>query len=190
MMRQQQQRIVPLPLPRPPILPRHLDKVILNHRITTPAASNGVGTLGGVGIPNGTSSGGGSPGRGRTLHPSAGAWPTPMTGLSPGVDKGGESPTNGKRKRSTRRNSTTGDEEAGPVLTAEFSLSPIGGDDNSVLPLPSHSVVNHLATSAIRNGVLAVGSTTRYKAKVRFSFLTRRSLLLTQTIIVYFYDIL
>ena len=44
--------------------------------------------------------------------------------------------------------------------------SPIG-DDNSVLPMPSHSVVNHLATSAIRNGVLAVGTTTRYKAKVR-----------------------
>jgi 5'-AMP-activated protein kinase beta subunit, interaction domain len=43
--------------------------------------------------------------------------------------------------------------------------SPIG-DDNSVLPLPSHSVVNHLATSAIRNGVLAVATTTRYKAKV------------------------
>lgn len=44
--------------------------------------------------------------------------------------------------------------------------SPIG-DDNSVLPLPSHSVVNHLATSAIRNGILAVATTTRYKAKVR-----------------------
>ena len=48
--------------------------------------------------------------------------------------------------------------------------SPIG-DDNSVLPLPSHSVVNHLATSAIRNGVLAVATTTRYKAKVCTSLL-------------------
>jgi hypothetical protein len=43
--------------------------------------------------------------------------------------------------------------------------SPIG-DDNGVLPSPNHSVVNHLATSAIRNGVLAVATTTRYKAKV------------------------
>jgi hypothetical protein len=43
--------------------------------------------------------------------------------------------------------------------------SPIG-DDNSVMPLPSHSVVNHLATSAIRNRILAVDTTTRYKAKV------------------------
>ncbi|KAF5366297.1 hypothetical protein D9758_005678 [Tetrapyrgos nigripes] len=32
-------------------------------------------------------------------------------------------------------------------------------DDNSVLPVPSHVVLHHLCTSAIRNGVLAVGET-------------------------------
>ena len=39
-------------------------------------------------------------------------------------------------------------------------------DDASVLPVPSHVVLHHLSTSAIRNGVLAVGSTTRYRQKV------------------------
>ncbi len=41
-------------------------------------------------------------------------------------------------------------------------------DDASVLPVPSHVVLHHLSTSAIRNGVLAVGNTTRYKKKVGY----------------------
>lgn len=40
-------------------------------------------------------------------------------------------------------------------------------DDASVLPVPSHVVLHHLSTSAIRNGVLAVANTTRYRKKVR-----------------------
>ena len=39
-------------------------------------------------------------------------------------------------------------------------------DDNSVLPAPNHVVLNHLTASAIKGGVLAVGTTTRYKRKV------------------------
>jgi len=38
-------------------------------------------------------------------------------------------------------------------------------DDASVLPVPSHVVLHHLSTSAIRNGVLAVGNTMRYRQK-------------------------
>ncbi|WFD21265.1 hypothetical protein MCAP1_003526 [Malassezia caprae] len=38
-------------------------------------------------------------------------------------------------------------------------------DDNSVLPAPNHAVLNHLATGAIKNGVLAMGMVTRYKNK-------------------------
>jgi hypothetical protein len=44
-------------------------------------------------------------------------------------------------------------------------------DDASVLPVPSHVVLHHLSTSAIRNGVLAVGNTTRYRKKVRYLIL-------------------
>lgn len=38
-------------------------------------------------------------------------------------------------------------------------------DDTSVLPVPSHVVLNHLSTSSIRNGVLAVSGTVRYRNK-------------------------
>ena len=40
-------------------------------------------------------------------------------------------------------------------------------DDASVLPVPNHVVLHHLSTSAIKNGVLAVADTVRYKKKVR-----------------------
>ena len=39
-------------------------------------------------------------------------------------------------------------------------------DDASVLTMPNHTVLNHLATSSIRSGVLATSGTTRYKRKV------------------------
>lgn len=39
-------------------------------------------------------------------------------------------------------------------------------DDSSVLGLPNHTVLNHLMTSSVRNGVLATSTTTRYKKKV------------------------
>jgi len=38
-------------------------------------------------------------------------------------------------------------------------------DDASVLILPNHTVINHLATSSIKGGVLAISGTTRYKRK-------------------------
>ncbi|RMD44489.1 hypothetical protein DV735_g659, partial [Chaetothyriales sp. CBS 134920] len=38
-------------------------------------------------------------------------------------------------------------------------------DDNSVLGLPNHTVLNHLMTSSVKNGVLATSVTTRYKKK-------------------------
>jgi hypothetical protein len=40
-------------------------------------------------------------------------------------------------------------------------------DDASVLTMPNHTVLNHLATSSIKSGVLATSGTTRYKRKVR-----------------------
>lgn len=43
-------------------------------------------------------------------------------------------------------------------------------DDNSVLPIPNHVVLNHLGTSAIKNGVLAVATTMRYHQKVHRPF--------------------
>jgi hypothetical protein len=49
------------------------------------------------------------------------------------------------------------------VLNGQLPLK----DDSSVLPLPNHTVLNHLATSSLKNGVLATSVTTRYMKKVR-----------------------
>lgn len=61
-----------------------------------------------------------------------------------------------------------------PVLPLFLGKSILNGttpmkDDNSVLNYPNHTVLNHLATSSIKNGVLATSVTTRYKRKVRLS---------------------
>jgi hypothetical protein len=50
-----------------------------------------------------------------------------------------------------------------PILNAATLIK----DDNSVLVNPNHTVLNHLATSSIKDNVLAVSATTRYKDKVR-----------------------
>jgi hypothetical protein len=52
-----------------------------------------------------------------------------------------------------------------PLTLGLDSNDPVLADDASVLPVPSHVVLNHLSTSAIRNGVLAVGNTVRYRKK-------------------------
>lgn len=49
------------------------------------------------------------------------------------------------------------------VLNGQLPLK----DDSSVLGLPNHTVLNHLATSSLKNGVLATSVTTRYMKKVR-----------------------
>ena len=41
-------------------------------------------------------------------------------------------------------------------------------DDSSVLNMPNHTVLNHLATSSIKQDVLATSITTRYRRKVSF----------------------
>lgn len=58
-----------------------------------------------------------------------------------------------------------------PALPLFLSRSILNGtlpvkDDNSVLTLPNHTVLNHLMTSSVKNGVLATSVTTRYKKKV------------------------
>jgi hypothetical protein len=51
-----------------------------------------------------------------------------------------------------------------PILNAATPMK----DDNSVLTMPNHTVLNHLATSSIKNNVLAVSATTRYRRKVSY----------------------
>lgn len=54
-----------------------------------------------------------------------------------------------------------------PILNAATPMK----DDNSVLTMPNHTVLNHLATSSIKNNILAVSATTRYKRKASIYFL-------------------
>ncbi|KAF8173433.1 hypothetical protein BJ912DRAFT_991972 [Pholiota molesta] len=53
------------------------------------------------------------------------------------------------------------------AITLDDANMPPLTDDNSVLPVPSHVVLHHLCTSAIRNGVLAVANTTRGRRRPR-----------------------
>lgn len=50
--------------------------------------------------------------------------------------------------------------------------TPAGLDDNSILAVPNHVVLNHLTASAIKNGTLGVGTTTRYRKKVSQVFVS------------------
>ncbi|EQL34619.1 hypothetical protein BDFG_03571 [Blastomyces dermatitidis ATCC 26199] len=63
-----------------------------------------------------------------------------------------------------------GDSPVPPMLPILLSRSILNmttpmKDDSSVLNMPNHTTLNHLATSSIKNGVLATSVSTRYKAK-------------------------
>ena len=73
--------------------------------------------------------------------------------------------------RSTRANNAISDFAQPPGLPMMLAKSILNGttpmkDDSSVLPMPNHTVLNHLATSSIKNDVLATSITTRYIRKV------------------------
>jgi len=51
------------------------------------------------------------------------------------------------------------------ILNLSSRLPEGSSDDNSLLPRPDHSVLNHLAASPIRQGLLSVGVTSRFKRK-------------------------
>lgn len=64
-----------------------------------------------------------------------------------------------------------GDLPQPPSLPSWLGKSILNGttpmkDDSSVLNSPNHTVLNHLATSSIKDGVLATSVTTRFKGKV------------------------
>ncbi|KAL4793483.1 hypothetical protein BDV19DRAFT_366518 [Aspergillus venezuelensis] len=66
--------------------------------------------------------------------------------------------------------SIIGDAPTPPSLPLFLGKSILNGttpmkDDSSLLNNPNHTVLNHLATSSIKNGVLATSVTTRYRRK-------------------------
>jgi hypothetical protein len=77
--------------------------------------------------------------------------------------------------RCARANAMTNNLPTPPTLPGFLGKSILNGqtphkDDSSVLIMPNHTVLNHLATSSIKDGVLATSATTRYKYKVCLDF--------------------
>jgi hypothetical protein len=56
-----------------------------------------------------------------------------------------------------------------PHLDNVILNCPISKEDNRVLPVPNHVVLNHLYACSIRDGVMAVAGTTRYRKKVKYN---------------------
>lgn len=72
--------------------------------------------------------------------------------------------------RFARANAMTNNLPMPPTLPGFLGKSILNGttpmkDDSSVLIHPNHTVLNHLATSSIKDNILATSATTRYKQK-------------------------
>jgi hypothetical protein len=79
--------------------------------------------------------------------------------------------------RYARANAVLNTAPPAPSLPMFLNKSILNGttpmkDDASVLNMPNHTMLNHLATSSIKNKVLATSATTRYKRKVGFVYTT------------------
>jgi hypothetical protein len=75
--------------------------------------------------------------------------------------------------RMQRANAVASNLPTPPSLPMFLSKSILNGstpmkDDSSVLIMPNHTVLNHLATSSIKDNILATSGTTRYKQKVSY----------------------
>ncbi|ESK88008.1 snf1 kinase complex beta-subunit [Moniliophthora roreri MCA 2997] len=136
---------IPLPnIPPAPKLPRHLEKLILNS-VNNPRAT-------------GSSSSGDRENRKKDRERRA---LTPSTSVN--------SPPNALPVTTASGTDVTSVHcpisiSNGPRISDDSAA--LIADDSSVLPVPpSHVVLHHLCTSAIKNGVLAVGETIRYRQK-------------------------
>lgn len=78
---------------------------------------------------------------------------------------GAATPSSPTTAPSSSANSSSQHVVSSRSITIDTSTTPSLTDDASVLSVPSHVVLHHLCTSAIKNGVLAVASTTRYRKK-------------------------
>ncbi|KAG8955923.1 hypothetical protein FRC04_006371 [Tulasnella sp. 424] len=150
----------PPPVPYPPSLPRHLEKVILNSSSSRNAASFTPAILASHESARPRIIGTGTTG---PLIPPSG--PRPRAKGIPGVPTNGVSLGGAGGQQQQQQQIPVGVPTNGGILISGTGGGEGAGDDNSVLPVPNHVVLNHLGTSAIKNGVLAVGTTTRYHRK-------------------------
>lgn len=147
-------------IPPAPVLPRHLDKLILNTRVATDRDTH----------------------RERRRKPTKTRPSLSQSGSDSGT--GTHSPASSSQEAIIPVTTASGTDVSATVkqthphamrpTTLKFSNSAGSSnkldaarltDDASVLPVPNHVVLHHLSTSAIKNGVLAVADTVRYKKK-------------------------
>ncbi|KAH8104665.1 5'-AMP-activated protein kinase beta subunit, interation domain-containing protein [Cristinia sonorae] len=176
---------VPAPnIPPAPGLPRHLDKLIVNVRPAAVTGSPAGSVVNGGGVDkerdrsrrsattrnhrrtDKESRGGGRSNLGMTATAAgdlADGEPSSPIPVLPVVTASGTDVT------AALSNPQTPHEDGGSGVVKKFPTVKLDGpglsDDASVLPVPNHVVLHHLMTSAIRNGVLAVANTTRYRKK-------------------------
>jgi hypothetical protein len=151
-------------IPPAPILPRHLDKLILNTRVGAPSPPpvkdrrhRARSRHGDFGMTRADQD---EPSAPESSHIPV----TTASGTDVSVAHHGHVSTQSHSHSYSPVRALVGGSTAALGTTAAALML---ADDASVLPVPSHVVLHHLSTSAIRNGVLAVGNTTRYKKKVR-----------------------
>ncbi|OCH87715.1 hypothetical protein OBBRIDRAFT_693012, partial [Obba rivulosa] len=179
---------VPAPnIPPAPILPRHLDKLILNVR---PNAVTGAASVAGVGAAERERSRKSGRDRSRRerererdresrARASLGMTSSNTVNVTVDSEQQLAAPHLTLPISTASGTDVTAAVLPTPSTPQEPSRMPVArldgpglADDASVLPVPSHVVLHHLSTSAIRNGVLAVANTTRYRKKVRLRYIT------------------
>lgn len=137
--------VMPPILPPAPGLPRHLDKVILNMKPPGGIRASEKARLAAL----------------AAAQQQQGRGITAMTGI--GAAGGYHHRNSSKSVKELQREAEKS--RYRPPGHSSLVDDPLLGDDESVLPVPSHVVLHHLGTSAIRDGVLAVADTTRYRQK-------------------------
>jgi hypothetical protein len=78
-----------------------------------------------------------------------------------------------KVRNSTERGRRKDDDDVPPMLPSQLNRvilnsKPLPLEDVNYLPIPTNSVLNHLYACSIRDGVMAVGTTNRFRKKVIF----------------------
>ncbi|KAF7332302.1 SNF1 kinase complex beta-subunit [Mycena kentingensis (nom. inval.)] len=149
-------------------LPRHLERLILNRPspgVVIPKVGTGAGNTGFS--PNLL-----SPNHHRPLHPASQpqgpASPGPALRVTTASGTDVSLPSNSMvtgfatiSENAPRRSSR----EGSPSSLAATGGTPLIADDPSVLQTPSHAVLHHLCTSSIKDKMIAVAVSTRYRQK-------------------------
>jgi hypothetical protein len=162
---------VPEPsIPPAPRLPRHLERLILNRpspgvvipRVGTGAVASG-SSMNQVGV---------------EAAPSPALRVTTASGTDVSVPMASFTSAASGSGSGTPRSTTPNPSHLSPGTHPQFGArpaavsvgTPLIADDPSVLQTPSHAVLYHLCTSSIRDKMIAVGASTRYRQKVCRAF--------------------